>query len=139
MASHFHLSKATLFFLLSYLAVGAVWYVVEVRVSPLAASAATCLLIPPVYWLGSRLCLPAPRIGGAFLLGVFWCVSGVVLDVILWVEPLGVLSGPLMIDFSPEYFYLDRYFPYLFITYVAMLGTPILYALIRGRRSSSRA
>jgi predicted PurR-regulated permease PerM len=138
MTSHFHLGKATLFFLLSYLAVGAVWYGVEETVSPLAASAVTCLLVPPVYWLGSRMCLRAPRKGGAFLLGLFWCVSAVVLDVILWVEPLGLLSGPLVIDFSPEYFYLDRYFPFLFIMYGEMLGTPILYASIRGRRTSPR-
>jgi len=135
---HFHLGKETLFFLLAYLGIGAVWYGVEVTVSPLAASAASCLLTPPVCWLGSHMCLRAPEKGGAFLLGVFWCISAVVLDVMLWVEPLGLLSGPLMIDFSPEYFYMDRYFPFLFITYGEMLGTPILYASIRGRRDSSR-
>ena len=139
MASDLHLGKATLFFLAAYLAIGAVWYGVEVKVSPLAASAASCLLTPPVYWLGSRICLRTPRKGGAFLLGAFWCVSAVVLDVILWVEPLGLLSGPLVIDFSAEYFYMDRYFPFLFITYGAMFGTPILYALIRGRRNSPQS
>jgi hypothetical protein len=138
MASHFHLGKASLFFLLAYLAIGAVWYGVEEKVSPLAASAVSCLLTPPVYWLGSRMCLRLPGMGGAFLLGLFWCVSAVVLDVVLWVEPLGLLSEPLMIDFSAEYFYLDRYFPYLLIVYGEMLGTPILYESVRGRRNSSR-
>jgi hypothetical protein len=138
MATYFHLGKATLFFLLYYLAVGAVWYGVEEKVSPLAASAVSCVLTPPAYWLGSRMCLRLPGVGGAFLLGLFWCVSAVVLDVILWVEPLGLLSGPLMIDFSAEYFYLDRYFPYLLIVYGEIFGTPILYASVRGRRNSPR-
>ena len=64
--------------------------------------------------------------------------GAVVLDVILWVEPLGLLSEPLMIDFSAEYFYLDRYFPYLLIVYGEMLCVPILSASVRGRRNSSR-
>jgi hypothetical protein len=136
MICQLRLGRATLFFLLSYLAIGAVWYVVEIKVSPLAASAASCLLTPPAYWLGSAVCLRGPGKGGAFLLGMFWCVSAIALDVILWVEPVGWLSEPLMIDFSAEYFYLDRYFPFLFIVYGEMLVTPILYASIRGGHNS---
>ena len=130
MTGHFHVSKATLCFLVYYLAVGAVWYVVEVKVSPLVASAATCLLALPVLWLPSRFCLKSFRISNAFVLGGFWCASAVLLDVILWVEPLGVLSGPLKIHFRPQYFYMERYFPYIFITYGAILVTPIIYVSI---------
>ena len=74
----------------------------------------------------------------ALVLGGFWCAWAVLLDAILWVEPLGVLSGPLKINFSAEYFYMERYFPYLFITYGAIIVTPILYVSIRRREPSSQ-
>ena len=139
MARVLDLVKAFLFFLAAYLAIGVVWYVVEETISPLAASAVSCLLPPPAYWLGSRICLRPPWMVGAFLLGVLWSVSALVLDLILWVEPLGILSGPLAIEFSAEEFYMERYFPYLLVVYGEMFGTPILYAWIRGRKAPGEA
>lgn len=133
------LVKGFLFFLAAYLTIGVVWYAVEETISPLAASAMSCLLTPPAYWLGSRLCLRPPWLVGALQLGVLWSVSAVVVDLILWVEPLGILSGPLSIEFSAEYFYMDRYFPYLLIVYAQMFVMPFLYALIRGRERQSEA
>ena len=137
MKNHFPPLKATFYFFVYYIVVGAAWFFVEVKVSPLMGSATTCLLAIPVLWLPSRFCLKSFRLFSAFTLGLFWCTCAVVLDVILWVEPLGVLSGPLSIDFSATEFYMERYFPYIFITYGAIWLTPILYVLARSRKRSS--
>ena len=75
----------------------------------------------------------------AMLLGGIWCTLAVVLDIILWVEPVGILSGPLVTDFSPHHFYMERYFPYLFITYGAALVTPIVHTWVRNPGSHSRS
>jgi hypothetical protein len=139
MTGHFHWIKATLFFLVYYLAVGAVWYVVEVKVSPLVASAALCLMAIPVLWLPSRLCLKSFTISSALVLGIFWSAWAILLDVVLWVEPLGILSGPLRINFSADYFYMERYFPFMFITYGAVFVTPILYVSIRHRGAPTQS
>ena len=128
---HFHIAKATLFFFVYYLSVGAVWYFAEVNFSPLIASAITCLLAIPVLWIPSHICLKKNHIRSALMLGIFWCLCAIALDVILWVEPLGVLSGPLQIEFSAHEFYMDRYFPYIFITYGAIFLTPVLYVAVR--------
>ena len=60
MTGHLNLVKATLSFLIYYLVVGVIWYVVEVKISPLVASAVTCPLALPVLWLPSRFCLRSP-------------------------------------------------------------------------------
>jgi len=128
----FRVLRALLFFLLAYVGIGGVWYFVEEGVSPLAASAVSLGLTLPIYWLGSAWCLgDGARAGSAALLGCLWCACALVVDVILWVEPLGILSEPLNVRFSAETFYMERYYPYLLLTYAAMVLIPVVRTISR--------
>jgi hypothetical protein len=72
---------------------------------------------------GSWVLNPSAGIKNALALGVFWLILAVIIDLIFFV----LIKNPLSVD--TKGFYIDQ-FPWIYITYAAILLAPIFYNII---------
>ena len=135
MTRFFSLWRCLLTFVVFYLVVGGPWYLLEVNVSPIAGAILGCVLTPIVYWFGTKFSLTSVKLENALAFGLCSILIVVVLDILLWVEPVGWVSKLVNISFNFEQFYLERYSWLLLLVYLQVLVTPLIYVFVTNRKN----